>query len=177
MFDFKVFHLFWKEFKWDKDVFTKYTTDKDFGVYQVYGNHPVYGEDILLYIGKAQAQTYSTRLNGHTDFDASQVSKFTRLHLSYFCRADDLTEKNWGEAIDIVEKVLIKAHMPALNGTDVKKFLDASIPNILIFNWGDRGLLLPEVSTLRYSEFYQNTDKYNFENLALKDSSNPGGVS
>lgn len=34
-------------------------TDIDFGIYQIYGSHPIYGADVLLYIGKADRQTFS----------------------------------------------------------------------------------------------------------------------
>ena len=36
--------------------------DFDYGVYQVYGSHPIYGSDVLLYIGKASQQTFSVRI-------------------------------------------------------------------------------------------------------------------
>lgn len=35
----------------------------DFGVYQIYGAHPIYGSDVLLYIGKADQQTFGVRLS------------------------------------------------------------------------------------------------------------------
>jgi hypothetical protein len=165
--DFKMYHLNWKEYGWDNSICTAYDSSKDYGIYQVYGDHPVYGKNVLLYIGKAKEQTYSTRMKGHTDFDASQASKFTKLYLSYFCKIDDLSEETWGEAIDIVEKVLIRTHFPALNSQDVKGFLDSTTPNVLIYNWGARGSLLPEVSTLRCSEFYHNSETYDFDKLTL----------
>jgi len=34
----------------------------DYGVYQIYGGHPVYGSSVLLYIGKAESQTFGTRI-------------------------------------------------------------------------------------------------------------------
>ena len=167
MADFKIYHLNWKEYDWDDSICTAYNSNKDYGVYQVYGDHPVYGDNTLLYIGKAKDQTYSARMKGHTDFDASQVSKFTKLHLSYFFGIDGISEANWGDAIDLVEKVLIKTHFPALNSQEVMGFLEARVPNILIYNWGARGRLLAEVSTLRCSEFYHDFEKYNFDTLAL----------
>jgi len=30
----------------------------DHGIYQIYGNHLVYGENVLLYIGQANEQTF-----------------------------------------------------------------------------------------------------------------------
>jgi hypothetical protein len=167
MTNFQIYHLFWKAYDWDKAIYSEHNTAKDYGIYQVYGDHPVYGPDTLLYIGKAKDQTYSTRLNGHYDFDASQVARFSKLYLSYFCKVDDLSEANWGDAIDIVEKAFIKAHFPALNSQHVMGFLEADTPNILIYNWGERGRLLPEVSTLRCSATYHDSTKYDFEALAL----------
>jgi hypothetical protein len=167
MTNFEIYHLNWKEYSWDGSIFTAYNSIKDHGIYQIYGDHSVYGVDTLLYIGKAGNQTYSARMKGHTDLDTSQVFKFTKLYLSYFCKIDDLTETNWKSAIDLVEKVLIKSHFPALNSQDVMGFLESGTPNILIYNWGERGRLLPEVSTLRCSEFYHDSDKYDFDKLTL----------
>jgi len=36
--------------------------DIDFGIYQIYGSHPIYGADVLLYIGKADRQTFCQRI-------------------------------------------------------------------------------------------------------------------
>ena len=36
--------------------------DSDFDLYQVYGQHPVYGTGTLIYIGKAQNQTFGQRI-------------------------------------------------------------------------------------------------------------------
>jgi hypothetical protein len=164
---FKLFHLYWKEYKWDNSIYNNFTTDRDFGIYQVYGQHPIYGDNVLLYIGKVKDEHFSARLYGHRDFDASQIPKFTKIHLGYFCKADDISEKNWKDAIDIVEKVLIRSHFLAYNSKDVKGFLESNTPNILIYNWGNRGSLLPEVSTLRYTDHYHNYGTYNFESLIL----------
>src|SRR5688572_4615381 len=34
----------------------------DYGVYQIYGGHPVYGSSALLYIGRASNQYFASRL-------------------------------------------------------------------------------------------------------------------
>ena len=39
--------------------------ESDKGVYQVYGDHPVYGLDVLFYLGKAERQTFGQRLGTH----------------------------------------------------------------------------------------------------------------
>jgi hypothetical protein len=54
--DVVVIHLQWEEHKWDDFNFSDFNSEKDYGIYQFYGDHPVYGENTLLYIGKARDQ-------------------------------------------------------------------------------------------------------------------------
>ncbi|GHU18375.1 hypothetical protein FACS189450_14460 [Spirochaetia bacterium] len=179
MAEFKIFHLYWKKYSWSEAAlknFNDFSTDRDFGIYQIYGDHPVYGDDTLLYIGKAATETFARRMKGHYDLDASQVGEqFTRIHLGYFCELDDVSPENWEDAISIVEPILINSHMPALNGTDVKGFLEAPNTNILVFNWGDKGKLSPEVSNLRCSGYYHDCEKYNFATKILRDEAGFNG--
>jgi hypothetical protein len=170
--EFKMYHLFWKKHPWNESVFKDFDTDYDYGVYQIYGNHPFYGDDTLLYIGKAAQKTFSKRMKGHYDFDAYNL---TRIHLGYFCEIDDIDPQNWEDAISEVEPILIKAHMPPLNGTGVKNLLGSPEQNILVFNWGEKGRLFQEVSNLRCSGFYHNSDTYNFKELILKDAAGFNG--
>lgn len=37
--------------------------EMDYGIYQVYGKHQIYGNDVLLYIGKADLQTVGKRIS------------------------------------------------------------------------------------------------------------------
>jgi hypothetical protein len=177
MSEFKIFHLYWKKYAWNEAVlknFNGFDTDRDFGIYQIYGDHPIYGDDTLLYIGKAAEQTFAKRMKGHYDLDASQVGgQFTRIHLGYFCELDDVSPESWEDAISIVEPILIKSHMPALNGTNVKGFkgfLENPDTNILVFNWGAKGKLFSEVSNLRCSGYYHDSEKYNFKERILRDT-------
>ena len=40
------------------DQLSEMNNEYDYGVYQVYGSHPIYGSDVLLYIGKAGKLTF-----------------------------------------------------------------------------------------------------------------------
>jgi hypothetical protein len=162
----KIIHLNWKEYEWDDTIFEKFSTNKDYGIYQVYGDHPVYGQNTLLYIGKVVDETYSDRLKGHPDLVNTHFT-FRKLHLSYFLKIDDITNNNWAERISVVEQLLINAHCPAYNAKDIK-MLSGVEDNLLVLNWGERGTLLPEVSSLRYSGLYWDTKKYDFEKKILK---------
>jgi hypothetical protein len=38
---------------------------KDRGLYQIYGHHPVYGSNVLLYIGQTVGRTFGERIEEH----------------------------------------------------------------------------------------------------------------
>jgi hypothetical protein len=155
-----IIHLLWTEYEWDEDkIYSDFNSKSDYGIYQIYGDHPVYGENALLYIGKAKEQTYSVRLNQHDFLSDSHISKFSKLCLSSFCKTEDVnSKKKWRNYIDLAEKLLINAHFPAYNQHDVHGVLKTEDfkDELLILNWNERGKLLPEVSSLRYSYYYWN---------------------
>jgi hypothetical protein len=169
----QIIHLLWREHQWSDDIYKKFNSSEDYGIYQIYGDHPVYGENLLLYIGKAQDQTYSMRLTQHFNggfITESHIPKFTRLHLSYFCKTDGVNNDNWGEYIGLVEKILINAHFPAYNSQEIKGVMDKEQfkKELLIMNWEERGKLLPELSSLRYSYHFWDDKRIDFDHI-LKD--------
>lgn len=87
------------------------TSQKDFGVYQIYGSHPVYGSGVLVYIGKADAQTFGKRLSQHWWAEYNQDGKSIKVYLgrlhSYTGTPDDAT---WSKQIAVVEQLMIYAH-------------------------------------------------------------------
>ena len=166
----EIIHLMWVEREWNEDEFNNYNSKEDYGIYQVYGDHPVYGENTLLYIGKAKGKTYSERLKNRNDFVDCHISKFRKLYLSYFCETKDVKHNKWEEYIDLAEKLLINAHFPAYNSKEIKGAMleDVFKKEILILNWNERGKLLPEVSSLRYSYYFYDETKLNFDKLLKK---------
>jgi hypothetical protein len=56
---------------------------------------------------------------------------------------------DWDKQIERVERLLIFAHRPAHNASGLYRHNDDDIENLHVFNWGERGALLPEVSGLR----------------------------
>src|SRR4029077_1652255 len=87
----------------------------DYGVYQVYGAHHVYGGDVLLYIGLVEQQTFAARFSQHGWFPANHDAG--RLHvyigrLFGFVTPDD---SPWCSDIRLAELLLIHAHKPAEN--------------------------------------------------------------
>ncbi len=162
----EVFHIQWTKYIWN-DFNTDNVNDKHhYGLYQMYGNHPIYGNDCLLYIGKAQLQTFGTRLSQHWDFDINHFTNITRIHLGMFYKWDDASNSSWADSIDKIERIFINAHCPAFNANNIKNLLDQdTIGNMLILNWGDYGSLLPSLSSIRYSNKYWDDNIYKDELL------------
>jgi len=115
-----------------------------FGIYQVYGPHPTYGQQALLYIGKTK-RNFKKRLEDEAWwFGDNNGSMRYRVGTRWGNRAFT------SEEIDLVEKVLIIAHAPAYNSKDVQSNWGEDAPDLVIYNWNDYGLLLPAVVADRY---------------------------
>jgi len=127
--------------------------EHDYGIYQIYGCHPIYGSDVLLYIGKAQNQTFAKRLSqegwGQWNRDASRVEAYVgRLSGSE-------TPEDWDNQINLVEKLLIYAHGPAANTSNLNSIPDESA-NLHVLNWGQFRDLMAEVSGARWSSLFDD---------------------
>jgi len=175
----EIIPIFWEliEYKASGDFNRKF----DYGLYQVYGNHYSYGKNSLLYIGKARDNTFSQRLLNNdrlfADFSETTIEP-TIIRLGWIAKSNDSKseiedEQNWKEYIDIAEKLLISTHPPALNSQLEYNLYKINGKcqqrNILIINLGDRGNILPEVSTLRNSYLFYNHERpFGFEDDANK---------
>ena len=117
----------------------------DYGIYQLCGRHPVYRGNTLLYIGKAWNQTLGARVSQYSL--ENWVCGTAAIHVGrlafYGAQPTD-----WEERVNRVEALLIYSHAPAWNSQCINDYGD--IGDLHILNWGDYGLLLPEVSTARY---------------------------
>ena len=61
------------EIEWEgpftmEEISNKNKSD-DFGIYMAYGQHRIYGENVLLYVGKAEQQKFSVRILQHLNED------------------------------------------------------------------------------------------------------------
>ncbi len=122
----------------------------DYGLYQVYGTHVVYGSNILLYIGKASCQTFGTRILQHSKWGYVPDEKELKVYVGRFAGNEQISDDEWSRQISIAEKLLIYTHSPALNSSNINS-VGGDVPiDSHVYNWGNRRNLLPEVSALRY---------------------------
>jgi len=135
--------------------------DCDFGIYQVYGCHPVYGNDVLLYIGKAEKQTFAKRLS-QEGWENNSDSKNIKFYVGrLFDKKQVATEEEWDKMINIAERMLIYAHEPARNSSNIlnisknKKVLK-EFEDIRIFNYDKHRSLMPEISGELWVKSFDN---------------------
>lgn len=164
----RIFHFSWESYKWADVISQNLNSSNHFlnspncyGLYYITGSHFVYGQNTLLYFGKAQEQRFGYRLNQHDDFDVSNIPNINNLYVGKLLKRDDGNEKTWGEAIDLSESLFINCLIPAMNSKSIKWVLDdKKYGDILICNWDDIGFLLPEISGYRFSGKYWNQTNY-----------------
>ena len=144
---------------------------EDWGIYQIYGVHPIYGAESLLYIGTSREG------NNHTDNPLAPIGE--RIHArvgnaewgnSYYadCRVyigrfvqlesevrKQIDRAGLREVIPLVEALMIYYHQPACNGENVYT-LSASTKikrrNLRVMNFGNYRQLQTELSSQHYRE-------------------------
>lgn len=153
-------NIFWKgPDTYEKVLAMKETTD--YGIYQIYGVHPVYGHDTLLYIGRARDYPFGTRFaQADRKWMESSLGDNTgsiRIHTGRIHVGKDdghPGSTRWDTWIDSAEKLLINTHSPAWNARDVgglKEEETDSYKGCHVLNWGQYARLLPEVSGARHA--------------------------
>ncbi len=137
----------------------KLTQPYDKGLYQIYGTHSIYGENILLYIGSTKTSFAERILKGdHEETlrlhcpDLDNVN----FYIGRLAGSNTPGDIEWNDEIEMAEKLLIYSHNPILNGSGIKWLNDdysLKLKNLHIINWENYNKLLPEVSGLRWTKY------------------------
>jgi len=156
----KVVNILWEKYPFALDEIKKLDQEKHHGLYQIYADHPVYGLNRLIYIGKANQQTFSARLGERQEYYdfIETILNPTYLHIGMLAESDEITLEERDEMIDKIEVILIKSNLPALNASGVRTLLPKETEPILVLNWEEYGELTPEASSIRVSyKYWDNT--------------------
>lgn len=143
-------HIGWEGPFSFSDALTK-SAKKDYGIYQIYGWHPVYGSDVLLYIGKADRQHFGARLKQESWWTLMPDAQRTMVYLGRLSGVVTPNDEVWSDLIGKAERLLIYAHAPAHNAQKSIHAIDADLHTVHIFNWGRHRDLLPELSGSRWT--------------------------
>lgn len=138
-------------------------TSRDCGIYQIYGAHPLYGTDVLLYIGlvgeKADSsRTFADRLSDYRDVYGDNV----RFYVGRLCRLDGQETPPadaWSKYICWAERMLIFYHSPPHNSKNIQSLYpdkDDELRKevVRVRNYGEYRSLMPEVS----SDYFHDHD-------------------
>lgn len=125
-------------------------------IYAVYGRHPVYGPNVLLYIGQTQSsitgRSVRQRLREHLD-GRFWFQKELFIHAGIVSEASISVDDP--DLIRGVESLLIAVHLPALN-SEYMKGPSRTARELHIVNWGVPGSVMPECS----SRYFEGLDNY-----------------
>lgn len=148
-------HVFW-EGPWGLDDLSKIKDEtKDYGIYQIYGFHPLYGHSVLLYIGQAISQPFGVRIaqeSWHLNEDQENIE----IYVGRLASQKPITNDEWNNRIDQAEKLLIFAHSPAYNTQNTRSLPEAYILKNNVYNWESKRDLFPEVSGYRYTSKFDH---------------------
>jgi len=142
-----IIDVYWEgPFKWGEH---EDKIDNCHVIYAIYGIHPVYGRETLLYIGKTSK--VRNRMVAHAGWIEDEYDEVS-IRVASLGRITSW--KKWNEferyrkarsrTVTGVEALLINAHQPAYNQTSKDSL--GSAKGFRVFNTGRIGSLLPEVS-------------------------------
>ena len=130
----------------------------DYGLYQVYGAHPLYGEEALLYLGATGERTFGEKIGEErTYWEAEEDFQPLILLVGRLLGTESPSREAWGEEMDRAARLLVFAHAPVFNGREVAASPDEDLKEVHVVNWGSYLDLAPEVSGARYLFKYPDT--------------------
>ncbi len=130
-----------------EDVLSLTDDEHDYGLYQVYGYHVVFGPGALLYIGMARDQTFAARVRQH-HVEWLREENDVRMRIGRISPEDYEHDpqgwKDWEKLVTDTEALLIYWHSPPYNSRNISEYRGQALH---VQNWGDRGSLLPECTS------------------------------
>ena len=137
-----------------EEAYTLRDDKTDYGIYQIYGRHPVSGTLSLIYMGKAEEQVFGVRLRQEKWEEWEEGEGAVEVRVGRCCSNENVEESVWKEEICLAEKLLIVANKPMRNAQGVawlSSSADQKCHNVHVLNWGEYGAILPEASGARWS--------------------------
>lgn len=136
------------------------TGPADYGVYQIYGGHPVYGSSALLYIGLAAAQQFGVRVPQEQQWLNNRDADRVEVYVGRLSGSDTPDDAAWDRQIRLAERLLIYAHSPPHNTQKSLAALERDLRFVRVLNWGRHRDLLPEVSGARWTSRFDVIPNY-----------------
>lgn len=122
----------------------------DIGLYQIYGRHPLYGDNVLIYIGKTGGR-FCDRLIDRWVILGNEDRENVQIYLGMIYHEKFEHKNKITEDIARAESLLIHFHRPANNSSNINslKYFDE---NITVINTGNYRSLQKTVSTKGFTK-------------------------
>ena len=134
--------------------------DQDYGIYQIYGQHAMYGNSVLLYIGQANDQTFGKRIS-QENWAYGKDPNNIQIYIGRLAGHQSISGDGWSARITSAEKLLIYSHQPVYNVSNKNSIPEKMVLSNHILNWGAHRSLFPEISGKRYTESYDHISENN----------------
>lgn len=127
---------------WEKVIDKNTEIPKQSGVYQIYGDSPIYGQNQLLYIGKAD-NLFNRIVSGHNTNENSFITRQPNISYRFALVPVELNQ--------IIEEILIAMHKPSFNTMSMIQINSKckEYP-IYIQNQNERGMLHLELTNFYF---------------------------
>ena len=158
-----IIEILWQGPTSESDI-KRLNTGKDYGLYQIYGTHNIFGANILLYIGQANDQTFATRIAQHKWLELGYSG--TQFFFGRLGGVKKINNEEWAKNIDIAERLLIYYCSPPYNTKNLYDYGE-DIKQIIVLNFGKKNVLPLEVSTLYHESAFFERGK-NWKEYSLK---------
>lgn len=131
----------------------------DVGLYQIYGMHPLYGNDVLVYIGRTKNKNgFKSRLKDRWVVNNGSDTENVQIYLgTIFSDGIKHSNKEINKIIDKSEVLLINAMKPAYNSSNIQSANDNFIKeNFILHNEGDYRNIYPVLDSKYFWQPYKN---------------------
>jgi len=136
----------------------KLNTEKDYGLYQIYGTHNISGPNTLLYIGQANHQTFSLRMDQHKDEWLNWQFSDIDIYVGRLGGEEKIEEIQWTDKINKSEKLLIFFSNPPYNSQSLGSY--GNFSNVIVISLGKKNRLPIEVSTFYNDSKYWSSETW-----------------
>lgn len=118
----------------------------DYGLYQIYGTHILFGPDKLLYVGKTVENTFSDRFKEHKEWLLNE--RDIKIYLGRIYDSQRHSKKDnwrlWKEDVEIAEKIIIYKYSPPYNSSNISEQPSLRYRVVRIAHDGRKGELMQE---------------------------------
>jgi len=130
------------------------------GLYQIYGIHPLYGNDVLLYIGRTKNNKgFASRLHNNrweTTYGSDNNNVNIYLGTIFTPNENKLELNEEYERIEYAEVLLINAMKPAYNSSNIKSVGKYRDKDYLVNNLNSYKKIYPQLTSSYYWKDFLN---------------------